>query len=132
MSEDDPTFAVKSPSAFKVVLEPGMHTGFALETLSGESHALRWVALTEFGVSAATGAFIACLVAGVILTPVSRHSRMPFAATGFSSVVSMTPGVFMFTVASGLVQLGNRSERTWDLMGSTLADGPRFEKPIPF
>lgn len=85
------------------------------------AHALRWFALTAFGLSAATGAFIACLVTGVILTPVSRHSRMPFAAIGFSSVVSMMPGVFMFRMASGLVQLTN-SSRTWELMGSTLAD----------
>jgi uncharacterized membrane protein YjjB (DUF3815 family) len=33
------------------------------------------------------------------------------------------PGVFMFRMASGLVQLTQSSQRTWELIGATLADG---------
>ena len=48
---------------------------------------------------------------------------IPVTAIGFASVVSMMPGVFMFRMASGLVQLTHSSEQTWELMGATLADG---------
>jgi uncharacterized membrane protein YjjB (DUF3815 family) len=35
----------------------------------------------------------------------------------------MIPGVFLFRMASGLVQLANSSNTTLELLGSTIADG---------
>jgi uncharacterized membrane protein YjjP (DUF1212 family) len=85
------------------------------------AHAVRWGAL-KAGAGVATGALVACLLAGVILAPVARHWRMPFAAIGFASVVSMMPGVFLFRTASGFVQLAHYSNANFDLLRATIAD----------
>jgi uncharacterized membrane protein YjjP (DUF1212 family) len=67
------------------------------------AHALHWWVL-HAGASVAVAAFLSCLLAGVILVPVSHYMRIPFAGIGFASVVALVPGVYVFRTLSGFAQ----------------------------
>ncbi len=87
-------------------------------------HAARWALISLAGTNVATGALIACILVSIIVTPVVDRLHLPFAALGFSAVVSMMPGFFLFQAASGLVELvsmGARAPTT--LLTNVAADG---------
>ncbi len=76
------------------------------------AHASRWLVIIAGRGGVVTGALVACLIVGTIVTPVSHRLRLPFAALAFASVVSLIPGVFLFQMASGLVAVAARGAAT--------------------
>lgn len=88
------------------------------------AHAARWMTITQLGASVETGAFVACLLVGIVITPIADRLRLPFAAFAFASVVSLIPGVFLFRMGGGLVELATLGAKASpDLLLSTVADG---------
>jgi len=88
------------------------------------AHAGRWAVISLWGGSVETGALVACLVVGTFITPIADRLRLPFAAFGFASVVSLIPGVFLFRMAGGLVELIAQGDRASpELLVGTIADG---------
>ena len=92
-------------------------------TVGALAHALRWYVIAGLGFGPVGGAFVACLTVGLILTPVGHRRRMPFAAIGFASVVSMLPGAYLFPMASGLAQMTAGAGASATLVSTTLYNG---------
>ena len=87
------------------------------------AHAVHWWSIDVLHQSVATAAGLGCLLAGVVLTPVCRRWRLPFAAVGFASVVSMIPGTTLVRMSGGLLQLQDAAQTHPGLGAATLADG---------
>jgi uncharacterized membrane protein YjjP (DUF1212 family) len=88
------------------------------------AHACRWAVISMGAGGLESGALVACLVVGTLITPIADRLRLPFAAVGFASVVSLIPGVFIFRMAGGLVDLiepGGKASP--DLLLSIASDG---------
>jgi uncharacterized membrane protein YjjP (DUF1212 family) len=88
------------------------------------AHAARWATISLAGGSVEAGAFVACLLVGIVITPITDRLRLPFAAFGFASVVSLIPGVFLFRMGGGLVALATLGGKASpELLLATIADG---------
>jgi uncharacterized membrane protein YjjP (DUF1212 family) len=69
------------------------------------AHAARWAIVTAAGLRLEMGAFVACLIVGIMVTPLAERLRLPFAGIAFASVVSLIPGIFLFRMGGGLLTL---------------------------
>jgi uncharacterized membrane protein YjjP (DUF1212 family) len=87
------------------------------------AHGSRWWVL-ELGGGVVLGAAVACLIAGTVMTLLSRGLQLPFAALAFASVVSLMPGIFVFKFADGLINVyAAGAQATLPMMAQTAADG---------
>src|SRR5262249_21573760 len=87
------------------------------------AHAARWWMMSA-GASVETATLFACLVGGIIVTPIVDRLRMPFAAFSFASIVSLMPGVFLFRMASGFIDLvASSGKASVTILLGAIADG---------
>ena len=88
------------------------------------AHAARWALISVASAHVAAGTLVACVLVGVIVTPVVDRLHLPFAAVGFSAVVSMMPGFFLFRAASAMVELVSIGPRApAELLTGIVANG---------
>ena len=88
------------------------------------AHTAHWWLTNSLASSPAASAGIACLLVGTLLIPVAHRLKLPFAAIGFASVVSLMPGIFIFRMSSGLLQLQQSSSAaTQMLLSATISNG---------
>jgi uncharacterized membrane protein YjjP (DUF1212 family) len=87
------------------------------------AHGSRWAIISVAGASVETGALVACLVVGTIITPIADRLRLPFAGLAFASVVSLIPGVFLFRMAGGMVVLVTLGPQAPQELVQVVADG---------
>lgn len=88
------------------------------------AHASRWAVISLAGASVAFGALVACLVVGLIITPIANYLRLPFAGVAFASVVSLIPGIFLFRLAGGMTEIVTSGSRIpQELVSQIFIDG---------
>ena len=88
------------------------------------AHAARWLIVSAAGLRVETGAFVACLIVGLMLTPIAERLRLPFAGIAFASVVSLVPGIFLFRMGGGLLTLiALDAKAPADLLQDVIVDG---------
>ena len=87
------------------------------------AHGVHWAAIVVAGASPAMASMLSCLLVGAIISPVADRLRLPFAGLAFASVVSLIPGVFLFRMAGGLVELLQPGAvARADLVGTVMVD----------
>jgi len=68
------------------------------------AHGLHWLA-GEMGATNHAATFLACLFVGVVMRPLARRLRLPFAALSFAAVVALIPGSALIRMAAGMLQI---------------------------